>query len=155
LIGRSSGAHLALLAAYTGGTPPVRGVVGYYGPTDLAAGYREPPRPDPLNVRRLLETFIGGTPETKPEAYRDASPISYATRPLPPTLLIYGARDHIVLPRFGERLHDRLRATGTTSILIEIPWAEHGFNAVPSGPSAQLALYHSERFLAWVMARSY
>jgi acetyl esterase/lipase len=82
-------------------------------------------------------------------AYRDASPITYATHPQPPTLLVYGARDHVVLPKFGAQLHERLRATGTTSVLLELPWAEHAFDAVPFGLAAQIALYHTERFLAW------
>jgi acetyl esterase/lipase len=153
LVGRSSGAHLALLAAYAPGSPPIAAVVSLYGPTDLTRGFREPPHPDPLDVRAILEAFVGGTPDEQPEAYKAASPITYATHPQPPTLLIYGARDHVVSPRFGAALHDRLRVTGTTSVLLELPWAEHAFDAVPFGPGAQLALYHTERFLAWALRR--
>ena len=36
---------------------------------------------------------------------------------------------------------------------LEIPWAGHGFDAVFNGVSSQLALYHTERFLAWAIAR--
>src|SRR6185295_14743748 len=92
ILGRSAGAHLGLMAAYTS-TRPIRAVVSLYGPTDLAAGYREPPSPDPLDVRGLLRALTGGTPDDRPEVYRDASPIAYATGPLPPTLLIHGSRD--------------------------------------------------------------
>jgi acetyl esterase/lipase len=151
LVGRSSGAQLALLAAYTPGAPPVSAVVSLYGPTDLVRGFREPPRPDPLGVRSILRAFVGGTPDDMPEAYSAASPLTYATRPQPPTLLIHGGRDHIVSARFAEALHDRLVASGTRSVLLELPWAEHAFDAVPFGPGAQLALYHSERFLAWAL----
>lgn len=151
LVGRSSGAQLALLAAYAPGAVPVRAVISYYGPVDLVEGYRNPPRPDPLGVRAVEEAYLGGPPASRIAAYREASPITHATRPLPPTLLIYGGRDHIVEPRFGRLLHERLRATGTTSVLLEIPWAEHAFDKVGSGPSAQLALYHVERFLAWAL----
>ena len=151
LVGRSSGAQLALLAAYEPGAVPVRAVVDYYGPTDLAEGYRHPPRPDPLGVRPILAAFLGGTPDELPAEYAAASPITYVTRRLPPTLLIHGGRDHIVEPRFSVMLHDRLRATGTTSVLLEIPWAEHAFDAIPSGPGAQLGLYFVERFLAWAL----
>ncbi len=151
LIGRSAGAHLAMLAAYAPGAPPVRAVVSYYGPVDLIEGYRQPPRPDPLRVRRIEEAFLGGTPDQLPVRYRDASPITHVVQPLPPTLLVYGGRDHVVEPRFGAKLHERLRATGTTSVLLVIPWAEHAFDAVSNGPSAQLTLYHTERFLAWAL----
>lgn len=154
LIGRSSGAQLALVGAYEPGAPPVRAVVSYYGPVDLVEGYRHPPTPDPLHVRGIEEAFLGGTPDKVPELYREASPITYTARPLPPTLLVYAARDHVVEARFGALLDERLRATGTTSVLLEIPWSEHGFDAVTGGPGAQLALYYTERFLAWSLRSS-
>jgi acetyl esterase/lipase len=149
LLGRSAGAHLAMMAAFESGAPPVRAVVSYYGPVDLTDGYRNPPSPDPLDVRAIEEALLGGTPDQMPGRYREASPISYATRRLPPSLLIYGSRDHIVLPRFGARLDGALRAAGTTSVFLEIPWAEHAFDAVQSGPSGQLSLYYTEQFLGW------
>jgi acetyl esterase/lipase len=151
LVGRSSGGQLAMIAAYGPGAPAVRAVVVSYGPVDLTEGYRHPPRPDPLHVRAVEEAFLGGTPEQQPLRYREASPITYVTRPLPPTLLIYAGRDNIVEPRFGALLQRRLRQTGTTSVLLEIPWAEHGFDAISNGPSAQLALFQTERFLAWAL----
>jgi acetyl esterase/lipase len=151
IIGRSSGAHLALLAAYSPGASPVSAVVSLYGPTDLAGGFLDPPRPDPLDVRSVLRAFIGGTPDDQPAAYEAASPLTYATHRQPPTLLIHGGRDHVVQAYFAARLDTRLRATGTPSVLLELPWAEHGFDAVPFGPGAQIALYHSERFLAWAL----
>lgn len=151
LLGRSAGGHLALLAAYMPGAEPVSAVVSFYGPTDLIGGYREPPRPDPIDVRSVLRAFTGGTPDEEADAYRDASPLTYATHPLPPTLLIYGGRDHVVPAHFGAALCERLQATGTRSVLLELPWAEHAFDAVAFGPGAQLALYHCERFLAWAL----
>jgi acetyl esterase/lipase len=152
LLGRSAGAHLALLAAYAERTSDVRGVVAWYGPVDLADGWRHPPSPDPLHVRAILETFIGGTPAERPDAYRAASPLTYVSRTSPTTLLLYGTRDHIVEARFGRALHARLRAAGATSILLELPWAEHAFDLIPNGLSGQLALYYTEEFLAAVCA---
>jgi acetyl esterase/lipase len=152
VMGRSAGAQLALQSAYGPNAVPVRAVASYYGPVDLTEGYRRPPQPDPLDVRAVDEAFLGGTPDSAPARYRDASPITYVTRRLPPTLLIYGGRDHIVEARFGRMLQERLLATGTSSALLEIPWAEHAFDAVPHGVSAQVALYYTERFLAWALA---
>jgi acetyl esterase/lipase len=126
-------------------------VVSYYGPVDLAEGYRLPPRPDPLGVRAITEAFLGGSPDAVPEQYREASPITYAERRQPPTLLIYGVRDHVVEATYGAQLYRRLLAGGTTSVLLEIPWAEHAFDVVSGGLGAQLALYHTERFLAWAL----
>ena len=151
LLGRSAGGHLAMLAAYQPDALPVRAVISYYGPFNLTQGYKDPPKPDPLNVRAVLEAFLGGSPDQLPEQYLKASPSSYVTRPLPPTLLVHGSRDHIVEVKFARNMYKRLRATGSKAILLEIPWAEHAFDAIFSGPSNQLALYYTERFLAWVL----
>ena len=151
LLGRSSGAQLAMVAAYEPGALPVRGVVSYYGPVDLADGYRNPPAPDPLDVRSIEEAFLGGTPDTAADRYRDASPITYVSRAAPPSLLIYGGRDHIVVSRFGAQLDARLREAGVKSMFLEIPWAEHAFDLIPNGPGGQLSLYYTERFLAWAL----
>ena len=176
LLGRSAGAQLAMAAAYEPDAPPISAVVSYYGPVDLADGYRNPPRPDPIDVRSIEEAFLGGTPESQPGRYREASPVTYvgsrtarvraasstggsaassargsAASGLPPSLLIYGSRDHVVLPRFGAMLDDRLRAAGAASVFLEIPWAEHAFDLIPNGPSGQLSLYYTEQFLAWAL----
>jgi acetyl esterase/lipase len=155
MIGRSAGAQLALVAAYQSGAQLIRAVVSYYGPTDLVEGWREPPQPDPLDVRTILDTYLGGTPDTARGAYESASPTTYvypsATVRVPPTLLVYGSRDHIVAPRFGRELHVRLQDAGAASVLLEIPWAEHAFDALPNGLSGQIALYYTERFLAWAL----
>lgn len=152
VMGRSAGAQLAMLAAYRPDAPPIRAVVNYYGPVDLAAGYANPPVPDPINTRAVLVDFLGGTPTQVPAQYQDASPIRWVTRSLPPSLLIYGGKDHIVEPKYGRALQQRLEEAGSQSILIEIPWAEHAFDAVFNGVSNQLALYYTERFLAWALA---
>ena len=38
-----------------------------------------------------------------------------------------------------------------TTVYLEIPWADHGFDEVFQGPSNQLALYYTERFLRNVL----
>ncbi|MEA5554282.1 alpha/beta hydrolase [Anabaena cylindrica UHCC 0172] len=149
LLGRSAGAHLAMLAAYQPDAPPIRAVVNYYGPVNLTEGYKSPPQPDPIDTRAVLRTFIGGSLEEFPKQYEIASPINYVTRSLPPTLLIYGSRDHLVEARFGRQMYERLHDFGNTAVFLEIPWAEHAFDAVFNGVSNQLALYYTERFLAW------
>ncbi|PZV20365.1 MAG: esterase [Leptolyngbya sp.] len=151
LVGWSAGAHLAMLAAYEPGALPIRAVVSYYGPVNLAAGYYDPPVPDPIDTTAVLESFLGGNPEQLPELYQRASPV-FAVRPgLPPTLLIYGQRDHIVQLSYGQQMYERLTRSGNPAALIAIPWAEHAFDAVFRGPSNQIALYYTERFLAWAL----
>jgi len=149
LMGRSAGAHLALLAAYQSAVFPIRAVVDYYGPVDLKLGYSDPPFPDPIDTRAVLRSFLGGTPDDVPNSYQKASPINYVKSSLPPSLLVYGAKDHIVQATFGRMLYETLRSNGNRAIWLTIPWAEHAFDAVFNGVSNQLALYYTERFLAW------
>lgn len=66
-------------------------------------------------------------------------------------MLIYGGRDHLVEAKYGASLYQRLRDAGNTVLFLEIPWAEHAFDAIYSGISNQLALYYTERFLAWAL----
>jgi acetyl esterase/lipase len=150
LVGRSAGAQLALVAAYQAGVPAVAGVVSFYGPIYLADGWREPPRPDPLDVRAVLEAYLGGTPDQVADRYAAASPVTYLSPQSPPTLLVYGRRDHIVEVRFARRLETRLHELRVPAALIELPWAEHAFDVLADGLSAQVALYYTERFLAAV-----
>ena len=151
VMGRSAGGHLALLSAYQQGAIPVRGVVKYYGPVNLAKGYYDPPVPNPIKSANVLENFLGGTPEELPELYQKASPITYTRPDLPPTLLVYAGRDHLTQPKFGKELEQKLKASQNLAIRLEIPWAEHAFDAIFSGISNQLALYYTERFLAAIL----
>lgn len=158
VMGRSAGAHLAMLAAYpakaplqTPNTPAFRAVVNYYSPVDLTKGYSDPPNPDPIDSKKTLKAFLGGTPDQFPALYQAASPINFVRPNLPPTLLVYGGRDHIVQSKFGRYLSEQLQASGNIATFLEIPWAEHAFDALPSGISNQLAMYYTERFLAWTM----
>ncbi|WP_228041230.1 alpha/beta hydrolase fold domain-containing protein [Nodosilinea sp. LEGE 07088] len=151
LLGRSAGAQLALLAAYQPGPLSIRAVVDYYGPIDLLNGYYDIPKPNPLDVRDVLETFLGGTPDQVEERYKAASPSSFVAPNLPPSLLIYGGKDHIVEAKFGQTMAKRLAAADNRVGFIKIPWADHAFDAVFNGVSNQLALYYTERFLAWAL----
>lgn len=147
LLGRSAGAQLAMRASQDSAAPAIRAVVSIYGPVDLTDGYRSPPRPDPIDTRFVLSQFLGGTPDERPDAYADASPITRAGQPHPPVLIITGNRDHIVEPRFGPMLHRKLLESGT-SVFLNMPWADHAFDLIPFGPSSQIALYYTQRFLA-------
>jgi acetyl esterase/lipase len=125
----------------------VRAVVAVYAPWDLAEGYREVPVPDPIGVRAVIRQFVGGTPEERPSAYRAASPASHARGGLPPTLLLYGANDHLVKARFNREAAAALRRAGVPVVSVEMPWSEHGFDLVPGGLGERLAWAVEERFL--------
>ena len=121
IMGRSAGAHLAMLAAYSANAPSFRAVVNYYDPADLTKGCFDPPNPDPIDSMKTLKAFLGGTPDELPTLYQAASPIHFVRSNLPPTLLIYGGRDHIVQAKFGQFLSEQLQASGNRTTFLEIP----------------------------------
>ncbi len=151
IMGRSAGAQLASIAAYNPSPIVFRAVVNYYGPVNLTAGYYDVPNPDPIGSRSVLTAFLGGTPNEKGAEYFSASPLNSVRSDLPPSLLIYGGRDHIVMSKFGKFLAQALEAKQNKVVFIEIPWADHAFDAVFQGVSNQFALYYTERFLAWAL----
>ena len=148
ICGHSSGAQLAMLAAYTSDAPRIRAVISYYGPTNLAGGYADPPTPDPLRVRGVLENYLGGSPAQIADRYRAASPLKYADRQQPPTLLIQGQRDHIVKPNFADELQRNLISSGNRAYVLQLPWSEHAFDAIFFGLGNQIAVRCIERFLS-------
>ena len=120
--GGSSGGNIALLAAYAPHhlqlTPEdlkdeelsVRGVVSYYGPTDLRAYYRHAGLTVPdteASVRTVARLFkiraythtqmminmAGGLPDQAPEMVDLMSLITHAGAHCPPTLLLQGEHD--------------------------------------------------------------
>lgn len=152
LIGRSSGGHLALLVAYTAHDPAIRGVVGFYPPTDLDYGYGQPKELVVIDMQKSLTDFLGGAPHEVPDTYRQASPTSFVGPDTPPTLLIHGVRDHFTPLGYSERLDVRLEVANRRHLLLRLPWAEHGCDANFSGPGGQITTYAIERFLAAVVA---
>ena len=153
VLGRSSGGHLAELSAYRQPVVPLRAVIAMYAPHDLVEGYRNLPRPDPIGVRGVLKDFIGGTPDDRLDRYRAASPSSYVARGLPPTLLIFGGRDHIVKPEFNREAAAALRMARVPVMSVEVPWAEHGFDMAPAGLGSQLAFAVIVDFLQRELSR--
>jgi len=148
LLGRSSGGHLALLAAYRpdlsteGGVDTrVKSIVAMYPPTDL--------RLWPSMPNTALTDFLGGMTHEIPHVYADASPIEFVGDNLPPTMILQGYMDNLVYPAHAEALGNRLASTNTPSVLLRVPWGRHGFDAMMSGLGAQLSQYHMDRFLAW------
>jgi len=145
LLGHSSGAHLAALAALAPGSPPatcrypapeVVGLVGLSGPYYVRG------------VADLLEPLVGASPAADPAAWAAADPLRLAARP--PTglavLLVHGTADPVVPPGQSRLLADRLRASGVDVTLRMVRGADHDsiYTAAVAGP----------RVLQWLAAHS-
>jgi acetyl esterase/lipase len=146
ILGHSSGGELAELSAFAPHSP-FRALISYSGAIDLVNGYRIPPVPDPIGVRSVIAAYMGATPVEDPQGYRLASPLYQVRRGAPPTLLIYADRDHVVDFRSAEMFRDALRSDGVDVSFVELPWTEHGFEEVPFGLHAPVALRAVEDFL--------
>lgn len=151
LIGRSAGGQLALLEAYTGRDPAIRGAVALYAPSDQVFGYENPSNPRVINSTLILENYLAGNPRTKPDAYRTASPINFVSRATVPTLLIHGAKDELVWVRQSERLDAKLAVANRPHFFLRLPWATHGCDYNFNGPCGQISTYAIEVFLGEVM----
>lgn len=147
LLGHSSGGELAELIAFEPGSR-IRALISYSGAVDLAMGWKYPPTPDPIGIRRLIQEYIGDTPARAPAVYRAATPLAQIRPGLPPTLLIYAARDHVVDVRYAWKFRDDLRAAGTHVTYVQLPWTEHAFEAIPFGLHAPIAYRATLNFLA-------
>jgi acetyl esterase/lipase len=141
--GGSAGAHLALLAAYTPQrdslTPAalkdadlsVRGVVSWYGPTDMNVYYWHADR---TKCRRST-----AGPRLSP------MPDPAARQPC----CCKASRTHSSRLRQCA-LAAKLREAGVPVVHVEYPQTEHAFDIILPrlSPAAQAALYETERFLA-------
>jgi acetyl esterase/lipase len=149
LLGRSAGGQLALAAGYGQHDPGIRGVIDFYGPTDMAASLNAT-SPSDVQLRKFIVQFLGGSPTQSPAAYDSASAMHLATKDAPPTLLLHGGLDTVVNIRQSELLNEKLRTLGIPHALVLIPWAGHGFDFARNGPSDRLSNYAIEFFLSAV-----
>jgi acetyl esterase/lipase len=151
LMGRSAGGQLAAAVAYQNRDAAVRGAVSFYGPHDQVFAWGFSREDDILNAVKLLRQYLGGTPDTAPEAYRTASSYLFVGKDnAVPTLLVHGRQDPMVWHKQSERLHAKLNGFGVPNAFVSLPWATHACDFNPRGPSGQLAWYALEWFLAAV-----
>ena len=151
LLGRSAGGHLALLAAHGFQDPALRGVISYYGPTDLRWSWNHPSNPRVINSHEVLSQFMGGTLTQRASAYDAASPLRYVQQDVP-TLLLHGSRDELVSVQQSRRMMDAL-GRNPRAVFIELPWATHGCDYSLNGPCGQVTTGAVLQFLRWIAER--
>ena len=124
VLGASAGAHLALLHSYKNDPDKhVKAVVDFFGPTDLVAIWDEG-----FLQQFALAEVIGQTYSQDPAIYTQSSPINFVTAQSPPTIVLQGMLDEIVLPFQSTILIDKLNAIGVSNQLVTYPNEGHGFS---------------------------
>jgi acetyl esterase/lipase len=135
-LGFSAGAHLACLLGTArkddglegnGGNPEqssrIQAVVSFFGPTDLTTkDWSDHVEKD------ILIPFLGGTIDEKPEQYRKASPVQYASKESPPFLFFHGTEDKLVGIRQSQMLAKKLRTAGVAADIVEMEGEGHGWH---------------------------
>jgi acetyl esterase/lipase len=168
LMGRSSGGQIALVAAYSQNSEvfvpsckvtdtTVSAVVAYYPPVSLDVGYK-PPEAETLYSRLFpslsngaVESYLGGSPSSIPATYRLAAPVNWVDNSTPPTLIIHGKRDHFIPYQNSQLLANALAEKNRPYAIVQIPWADHGFNANVVGISNQRIQSYVDRFLEFTL----
>ncbi len=154
ILGRSAGAHLALLAAYSADDPrlppscqakdqneKVRAVVSFYAPTDLIFDYENTANQLVMDGPKAIADFVGGNPDESAEIRARlllASPTSHVSRNTPPTLLVHGGEDQLVRLENMQILNAKLKENGVPHKTIFIPYAQHGFDYNIHGWGSQI-----------------
>ena len=163
LLGRSAGAHLALIAAYSANdtrlpatdltnieTENVCAVVSFYAPTDLIWDYDNVANQLVLDGPLMISNFLGGNPHQSNEIrerYLLASPAERITAETPPTLLIQGGKDQLVRVENMTILADKLYAANIMNQTLYIPYGQHGFDYNSNGWGSQITKSVMLKFL--------
>ena len=119
LWGESAGAYIADMAGSNYNDlkdADVQAVVSFYAPSDLE-----------YTQDRFAEDFIGGKNKPDAEMLREASPISYVTKRLPPFLLLHGDSDELVPYEESAMYAKALQSNGNNVELITVKGQGHGF----------------------------
>lgn len=121
-LGVSAGAQLSLLQGYKHSDQlQPRGIVSYFGPTDLERLYTNSDSTIPWVLRLITNANL----ESNPQIFLESSPINYVSAKSAPTLLLHGDQDKLVPLEQAELLRDKLVANGVPNNLIVYPGQGH------------------------------
>jgi acetyl esterase/lipase len=140
LWGDSSGGHTVLMAGITGddifpcsedpGTSAsVKGIIDFFGPTDLSLMCREPSTMD-HTLPTSPEGMVLGNVHVldNPDRVAQANPMTYITaqREIPPILIFHGDKDRLVPIGQSVMLYEKLRDSGKKADFYKLEGADHG-----------------------------
>lgn len=135
LIGESAGGHMVAYAATKGKwNTEVQAVVDFYGANDLLRLVEEREKGDFASLSRALlqQSAVDGTTKWK---IREASPIEYVHRKMPPFLFIHGTADVTVPFNQSTVMCDEMKKVGSTCEVFSVEGGVHGMSNWEKNPS--------------------
>lgn len=101
----------------------IKRIISISGVSDLTKAYN-----DRDDMKRLLNNFIGGSPESKPEEYEKRSAIYWADEIKVPTLIIHSTDDKQVSYSQAEEMYNKLLENGTDVSMKTYNDSTHGLH---------------------------
>lgn len=165
ILGESAGGHLAALTAtapddpaFVGhyrdkAAPRVKALCAVSGPMDIAYLGTLGDVAEALIGTHPIQHLLGGPVSEKAELAALASPIRHVTRDDPPTLLIYGDEDYVVLPILALDMHAGLVAAGVASELYAVPGVGHDMRGMYRRTQDRIAGFFQRHLLGYPTTR--
>jgi acetyl esterase/lipase len=161
--GGSAGGHIAAMAALTPGDSglqpgfetsdtSIQAAVMFYAVLDTTnrLGVHNPEFLTKLVGPHVLKAF----PDTEPERFHDASPLTHVDRASQPWLILQGDADTLTPAAEGRAFADALRDSAEHPVIYaELPRAQHAFDIYYS-PRAIATVELTARFLATIYRQS-
>lgn len=148
LIGESAGGHMvAYVGAKGRGDTKVDAVVDFYGAHDLLVLAKDRDGGDLSKIaRNLLQKPADNETEWR---LREASPIQYVHKGMPPFLFITGTGDTTVPPNQSTLMCDKMKSVGARCEVFTIDAAPHGMSNWEKNPAFQT---YKPKMVEWLKA---
>ncbi|WP_040775221.1 alpha/beta hydrolase [Nocardia pneumoniae] len=112
--------------------PRVDAVIALYPAVDLTASGTET-----VVGSEAARQYLGGTPEQYPDRYTGTDSAPHITAKSPPTLLVQGENDHLVLAEHTATYAAALDAAGIPHRYVGLPFLDHAFGTTELDTGAQ------------------
>ena len=141
--GISTGGHLAALLALTSSS--VKAAAIESAPSDLLT-LNEGARLDWNAPLSPLSRLLGGTPQSKTDLAKRASPLFYADEYAPPFLILHGDADDFVPIAQSEKLYQKLKAAGAPVEFAVFEGEAHGLKTERKNADGKVLNFFQKQF---------
>ncbi len=138
LVGESAGGHLvAMVGARDGRKLGIAAVVPFYAPCDMQVLGEAAAKAE--RAPKAISNFLNFTEmdDRARRLLREASPVTYVNKDMPPFLLIHGTADATVPYDQSVKMRDRIQQVGAACELYSVEGGAHGMGGWEKDPKLQ------------------